>query len=367
MPGPRFLADRQGEAPTSEPDRQRKPDFQTSHLLSMGRIVATRPANLSVKVVFCEGTSRVAVLVFAFMRQFKRALSLTVHCGANERPPRWGRRYCVFRSCVVFKPAFAVLAACLSLFSAQTALAGDHLWSGDWALTLGGTGFVGPKFEGSKKNSLQFAPIISLGKQGIGPRYVSRNDNPSLSLFDEGAFRAGVTGKLVMPRDPDDEKELKGMKEIKLGGELGAFAEVYPTEYLRVRGEMRQGIRSHHGVVGDIAADGFVDVTPNIRVSAGPRMRIASADYFDHYYGVSAASAAAGGPSAYSPSGGIHSVGVGGAVDWKPTENITASSFVEYRRLTGPAADSSLVKERGSENQLVIGLSASYKFNFTLE
>lgn len=63
MPGPRFLADRQGEAPTSEPDRQRKPDFQTSHLLSMGRIVATRLAYLSVKVVFCEGTSRVAVLV----------------------------------------------------------------------------------------------------------------------------------------------------------------------------------------------------------------------------------------------------------------------------------------------------------------
>jgi outer membrane protein len=267
----------------------------------------------------------------------------------------------------VFKPAFAVLAASLSFLSAQTALAGDHLWSGDWALTLGGTGFVGPKFEGSKKNSLQFAPIISLGKQGAGPRYVSRNDNPSLSLFDEGAFRAGVTGKLVMPRDPDDEKELKGMREVKLGGELGGFAEVYPTEYLRVRGEVRQGIRSHHGVVGDIAADGFVDVTPNIRVSAGPRMRFASADYFDHYYGVSAASAAAGGPSAYSPSGGLHSIGVGGAVDWKPTENITASSFVEYRRLMGPAADSSLVKERGSENQLVIGLSASYKFNFTLE
>ena len=43
------------------------------------------------------------------------------------------------------------------------------------------------------------------------------------------------------------------------------------------------------------------------------------------------------------------------------------SAFTEYKRLTGPAADSSLVKERGSENQLVIGLSASYKFNFTLE
>lgn len=267
----------------------------------------------------------------------------------------------------MFKPALALFAAGFTLFSASLATAGEHLWSGDWALTLGGSGFVGPRFEGSKKSSLQFSPIISLGKQGIGPRYVSRNDSPSLSLFDEGAFRAGIAGKLVMPRDPDDERALRGMREIKLGAEAGGFAEVYPTEFLRVRGEVRQGIRSHHGVVGDIAADAFVDVTPNIRVSGGPRVRLASADYFDHYYGVSAARAATGGPSEYNPSGGLHSLGVGGAVDWKPTENITASSFVEYRRLMGPAADSSLVRERGSENQLVIGISASYKFNFTLE
>lgn len=267
----------------------------------------------------------------------------------------------------MFKPAIAFIAISFSFLPAGTAAAGDNLWSGDWALTLGGTGFVGPKFEGSKKNKLQFAPIISLGKQGAGPRYVSRNDNASLSLFDQGAFRAGVTGKLVMPRDSDDDKALRGMKDIKLGAEAGGFAEVYPTDFLRVRGEVRQGIRSHHGVVGDISADAFADVTSNIRVSAGPRMRIASADYFDHYYGVSAARAAAGGPSAYSPSGGLHSVGVGGAIDWKPTENITASSYVEYRRLMGPAADSSLVKERGSENQMVIGIAATYKFNFTLD
>lgn len=275
--------------------------------------------------------------------------------------------YCVFRSVPVFKPVLLSFAIGLPLLHAGVAAAGDHLWSGNWALTLGGTGFVGPKFEGSNKSSLQFSPIISLGKQGTGPRYVSRNDSPSVSLFDEGMFRAGIAGKLVMPRDSDDEPELKGMRNVKLGAEIGGFAEVYPTEYLRLRGEVRQGIRSHHGIVGDLAADAFVDVTPNIRVSAGPRMRVATANYFDRYYGVSAAQAASGGPSAYDPGAGIHSVGVGGAIDWKPTENITASSFVEYRHLTGPAADSSLVRERGSRSQLVVGVSASYKFNFTLE
>jgi MipA family protein len=34
--------------------------------------------------------------------------------------------------------------------------------------------------------------------------------------------------------------------------------------------------------------------------------------------------------------------------------------------LLGPAADSSLVEERGSENQFKVGVSATYRFDFTL-
>lgn len=264
------------------------------------------------------------------------------------------------------RSSIALLAASLAFAFAAPASAESFL-SGNWALTLGGSGFVGPKFEGAKKSKLHFSPIISLGRQGAGPRYVSRNDNPSFSLLDQGMFRAGVAGKLIMPRKAGDEPELTGMRDVRLGVELGGFAEIYPTEYLRVRGELRQGIRSHSGLVGDISADAFYDVTSNIRVSAGPRARFATAGYFDRHYGVSANQAAAGGPSAYKPSGGLHSVGVGGAIDWKPTENIIASSFVEYGRLMGPAADSSLVRERGSKNQFVVGISASYKFNFTLD
>ena len=54
-----------------------------------------------------------------------------------------------------------------------------------------------------------------------------------------------------------------------------------------------------------------------------------------------------------------------GALTWQATKNLTTSSFAEYKRLEGPAANSSLVKEKGAHSQFVIGLSASYKFNFT--
>jgi len=255
----------------------------------------------------------------------------------------------------------------LLVASASAASAGDgqHFWSGNWYLSVGAAGFSAPKFEGGKHNKLQWQPLVSIGRQGPGPRFSSRNDNPSFAFIESDAFRVGIVGKFVRSRDSGDGRELTGLKKVKWGLEAGGFVEAYPTDWLRARVEVRQGIRAHSGLVADAAVDAFTDITPELRLSGGPRMTLATNDYFNTYYGVNARDAAASGLSQYNPGGGIKSVGVGGALTWKASENWTASTFVEYTRLTGPAADSSLVRERGDRNQLLIGMSASYKFNFT--
>ncbi len=254
------------------------------------------------------------------------------------------------------------------LLSAGSAAAADgpYFWSGDWYLKVGATGFLGPKYEGASKRMFQAAPLISLGKAGSTVRFSSRNDNMSYALLDQGGFRAGVVGKLIFERDSGTSSDLNGLAPVKFGGELGGFAEVYPADWLRVRAEVRQGIRSHHGVVADVTADAFTDVSSNVRVSAGPRMTAATSDYFGAYYGVNDAESAASGLSPYSPHGGIHSAGVGAAINWQATEKLETGAYAEYRRLMGSAADSSLVRERGSRNQFLVGVSATYRFDFTL-
>ncbi len=237
---------------------------------------------------------------------------------------------------------------------------------GDWKLVLGATGMVMPDFEGSKDRMFRVSPIISIGKAGPEARFTSRNDNISFSVFDNGRVRAGATGKILFQRDDDDSDDLKGLDPVRWGVELGGFAEVYPTDWLRVRGEVRHGVRSHSGVVADIAVDAFKDVTDTVRVSGGPRISFASADYFDAYYGVNATESENSGLSEYNPGSGLKSIGFGGAYDWKATENVTTSVFGEYSRLMGAAADSSLVRERGSANQFTFGVSASYRFDFTM-
>jgi outer membrane protein len=252
-----------------------------------------------------------------------------------------------------------------ALLGASKAEAGEGSWlSGDWYLTVGATGMVAPNFEGGKKYLLSASPIISLGKAGPTARFVSRNDNISLALVDDGGVRAGLTGKFLFSRSSDDE--LKGLDPVRWGGEVGGFFEFYPTDWLRARAELRHGIRAHNGFVADITADAFYDVTPNVRISGGPRVSFASSGYFDAYYGVNAQEAVASGLSEYYPGGGLKSTGLGGAISWKVTEPMTASLFGEYSRLMGPAADSSLVKERGDRNQFMIGVSTTYRFDFTM-
>lgn len=255
-------------------------------------------------------------------------------------------------------------AACF-LAAAPSAEA-EGLFSGDWYLAVGAAGFTAPAFEGSRRYILSGVPIVSLGKRGKEAPFVSRNDNISFAFVDTGTFRAGAVGKLVMPRDASDHAELAGLSDVPFGAELGGFAEIYPADWLRLRGEVRHGIRAHEGLVGNVQVDAFADVTDRVRVSGGPRLSFANAAYMDAYYGVSAAEAAASGLSAYDPGGGIKSAGVGGAIDWRVTDHVTTSVFGEYSRLMGPAADSSIVRERGSRDQFMLGLSATYRFDFSL-
>lgn len=249
---------------------------------------------------------------------------------------------------------------------ATSANAQDAFYSGDWSLTLGAAVIYAPDYEGADDYNVFAQPLVSFGRQGTQRRFTSRNDNISIGLIDTGTFRAGPTGKLVFPRDDDDSDDLIGLGDVEFGAEIGAFAEFYPTNWLRLRGELRHGIRAHDGLVGDVAVDAFTQLTPTLRLSGGPRATWASSDYFDAYYGVSPIESAISGLAPYTPDSGFASVGVGGALTWKATDVIETSLFAEYKYLTGPASDSSLVEERGDRNQFLIGVSATYRFDFSL-
>ncbi|MBX3576424.1 MAG: MipA/OmpV family protein [Rhizobiaceae bacterium] len=247
---------------------------------------------------------------------------------------------------------------------AQDGEGGGGLFSGNWYLTVGVSLYRAPRYEGSGEYMLSAMPILSLGRAGGQPRFTSRNDNMSLAFFDTGAFRIGAVGKLVFRRDATDSPDLAGLSPVPFGVEAGGFVDLYPADWLRFRTEVRRGFRAHEGVVADFAVDAFADLSEQVQISAGPRAKWASARYFDAYYGVDAAESAASGLSPYAPISGMGSIGFGGALTFKATEKVNVSLFGEYSRLVDQAAASSLVNERGSRNQTLVGVSTTYRFDF---
>ncbi len=241
-----------------------------------------------------------------------------------------------------------------------------HFYSGNWSLTLGASVYTAPKYEGDKNYDINVDPMISIGKAGRVERFTSRNDNISFSLLDRQLIRMGLVGKILTGRDSDTSGDLKGLKRVKWGGEAGGFAELYPTDWLRLRGELRQGFRSHDGVTADLAVDAYTNITDTVRLSGGPRAFYATKDYFKNYYGVNAKESLRSGLREYHADDGWGSVGLGGAVTWKTTPKVTTSLFGEYKRLVDVAGDSSLVDQRGDKNQFTVGVSATYRFDFSI-
>ena len=113
---------------------------------------------------------------------------------------------------------------------------------GDWKLTVGATGMVAPDFEGAKDMMFSVSPIISLGKAGPEARFTSRNDNISISLFDNGAFRAGLNGKFLFARDDGDSDELRGLDPVRWGGETRRLRGILSD---RLAARARRGAARH--------------------------------------------------------------------------------------------------------------------------
>ena len=145
--------------------------------------------------------------------------------------------------------------------------------------------------------------------------------------------------------------------------EIGGFAEYWVVPWLRTRAEVRQGIGGHSGIIGDVMADFVWRATPQLTLSGGPRLTIASAAALNPYFGVDAAESIASGLPVYRVPGGIRSYGVGAQARYAWTQQWATHVYAEYDRLVGDVADSPIVRLRGSRDQWTFGAGVTYTFD----
>ena len=240
----------------------------------------------------------------------------------------------------------------------------------DWIVTLGAEARLGPAWPGAPegKFALTGLPLLSIRDAGTAPAYFGPRDSFGFSVLNLGGLKIGPAVRLVWERTASQYTELNGLGNVDFAVQAGAFAEFWPIPWLRLRAELRQGFGGETGVTGDAFLDAVVPVG-QFRLSGGPRVTAQSAAAVSPYFSInaaqSAASTIAGLPMlpVYNAGGGLYSYGAGSQLEYFWNPQWAAHAFIEYERLTGSAADSPLVTQRGSPNQLTFGLGATYSFN----
>jgi len=261
----------------------------------------------------------------------------------------------------------AVLAAILAVFASASIAAAEPaaapVSGSDWTVTLGVEGRVLPAYEGAATSLLRPLPMFGIRRAGTPLAFRSPRDGFSFAILDSGKFRAGPTAKVRFARQESSDSDLHGLGDIGWTLEAGAFAEYWATDWLRGRVELRQGIGGHHGLVSDLSADLVMPVTKQLTLSGGPRMTLASTAATSPYFGITPAQSTASGLPVYDAGGGLRSLGAGWQARYQWSPQWASHVFVEYERLAGDAANSPLVIQHGTRDQIQVGLGVTYSFD----
>jgi MipA family protein len=266
--------------------------------------------------------------------------------------------------------AFLWLVAILVLASPKPfAQAQDLGWvtetqsASGWIITLGGYEDLEPKFEGARHHTIWFHPIIDYREVGSREWLSLPNDGFDFPVIVTDNFRAGPVVNGRWERDVSSlMRGFRHIGSINLSAEAGAFVEWWPVECLRTRVEVRDAVFGARGIVADLSTDGVWRPRERWTLTAGPRLSLADGAFMRSYYSVDDAQSIMSGLPTYSAPAGVRSFGAGSMAKYKWSDSVSTMAFLEYQRLGNTAAESPLIDERGSPNQLTVGVGLSYSF-----
>lgn len=254
-----------------------------------------------------------------------------------------------------------LLGLALASFAAGAASAQD---SQSYRVRAGIGAQVRPEYLGG--NSYEWGPYwtLSAAKAGEPFAFGAPGDSPSISLISTDGFSFGPTGTISSGRKDSEIGAPVG--KISKTVEAGAFAQYYPTESIRLRAELRQGIGGHGGLVGFVGADRIWRDGDRYSFSIGPRVHFSDARYQREFFGVTPEASVASGLPVYRPGGGIHAVGVTAGLNYSLGGDWGIFGYGRYDRLVGDARNSPIVQRFGSPNQFSAGLGITRTFTIRL-
>jgi len=263
--------------------------------------------------------------------------------------------------------------ACAGLIAAASLIAPSASAAPE-SVTLGAAAIIKPKYEGSNEHEVIPIPIIipkftenpndDSAVTEVRKRVKFRGlDDIRIRVLGGERFQVGAVTGYITKRDQDDGDLLRGLGDIDGGLVLGAYSAFTLGAFTldaaileKVTGddagpEYRFGIETSH------------QVTDRVRLGVRVGTTLASDDYMQTYFGVTAAQSARSraGLPVYTPDGGIKDVfvAVGSSVDLNDRWLLKAGA--RYGRLLGDAADSPVIE---TKDQVSGTIGLGYRFSW---
>ncbi|MFO7576495.1 MAG: MipA/OmpV family protein [Pelovirga sp.] len=240
----------------------------------------------------------------------------------------------------------------LSVFSAP-------VWATEHVVGLG-VGVV-PDYEGSEDS--QGVPMWLLkGRYDSGRFFSLTGTNLKVNLVPSRNISFGPVVNYRQGRDDVDNQRVDAMRDIDDAFEVGGFADFYVGNWF-IGTEILVDISdAHNGMLAKISSGYRWQATADLNIIPSLNVSYADNDYMDTYFGVNSSNRGGSTLPDFSAGKGVKNVGVNLNVDYSPWQQWGIAGFVAYSALLNDAKDSPIVAQEGSDQQLYIGLLATYRW-----
>lgn len=223
-----------------------------------------------------------------------------------------------------------------------------------------GIGIV-PDYEGSSDYQAVPIPYAKVNwDNGMSLELTGLKLKAALLRYD--AFSLGPMANYRIGRDDVDNDKVDRLKDVDDSLELGAFVG-FEMDRWNAAVEILQDIADgHEGLLMTLRGGYAWPVNDTMMLSIGASTTYADDDYMDSFFGIDNADSARSGLKTFDAEGGFKDIGFNLGMGYRMTDTWRLQAIASLSRLLGDAADSPVVDDEGSKNQLFAGVVFIYTF-----
>ena len=211
-----------------------------------------------------------------------------------------------------------------------------------------GLGYIaGTQYPGSNERRNMVLPLLDY--QWSNGWFAGTSNGLGYEFSKRADLQYGLRLSADLGRKESRAEILRGMGDIDIKPQVGAFLNYFPSRELFLTSSLRYGSGNDgRGLVIDLGAGHATQVAPQWRLTMGAAVSLANADYMQAYFGVTPAQAVSSSHAAYSAGAGVRDARINGSLTYFVSQRLTFTTALSITTLLGDARDSPLTRKASS-------------------